>query len=381
MKLERRGIAWISLIAWATGVVILSTPGRASAQLSLPGPLITGLPAARIGHDIAYDPAQNILLAVGTSAGIRGRFLDSGGGLVGAEFDIAASPPFPVARAVYSPDINDGAGGTGGFLVVWFSVFTKTIHAQVVAYPLGLIGPRQTVTTVGNVTGGFYSVQLGLAYSPVSREFLLAWSDSDAVGSATYVRLALAGTPIAAPVMLSTEPFIPLNSEFATFHNNVDVVWNSVTGEFGIVHLVPGGSHMELALTRVTGNGAIAGRVSLAARESSNNLTLWSAIDVNSTVGNYLVAWVPGLTSGITVISIDPDGAVMNETTIPASFPWGLDLAFSPLSRTFLLAIYEPGTPGSAIQAREISARGVALSSTWLGVTDGNFMARLATLG
>jgi hypothetical protein len=50
------------------------------------------------------------------------------------------------------------------------------------------------------------------------------------------VRLDLTGQPVSAPVAIGTgAPPLFLNSEFSVLNNAVDCVWNSVTGEFGVV--------------------------------------------------------------------------------------------------------------------------------------------------
>src|SRR5438045_450957 len=91
----------------------------ASAQVSRIGDTVTAWVASSRGSSVAYDPKNDVYLAVSTNGMLRGRFIGGDGSLSASrpEFVIQTSANFTAfPRVAYSPDID---GGAGGFLVTW----------------------------------------------------------------------------------------------------------------------------------------------------------------------------------------------------------------------------------------------------------------------
>ncbi len=148
-------------------VLLVAIARPASAQLfeisSTHDSIVTSF-----GASAAYDPVHDCYFVVatvvdsGSQHKLIGRFLNRSGAALGT----VTMDTFPVGGAVsavtYSPDISDGAGGFGGFVVVWPS--GGSIAAQGVAFPGRLVGSKATVTGPG-----FAPTRLAVAYSPVQR--------------------------------------------------------------------------------------------------------------------------------------------------------------------------------------------------------------------
>ncbi|HUR19674.1 MAG TPA: hypothetical protein VMZ90_02620 [Vicinamibacterales bacterium] len=329
-------------------LVALLLPASAAGQLLPPSPEIA-MPGVEYSHEAAHDPVYNVVLFAWLDRDQRqalGRFLDNTGNPLGPAFVIGPGTVGDAVRVSY---------GAGNFLVVWsyddYANNRRMLFSQVVSYPGGVVGPRQTIRSLSPPGGGH--VQLGLAYSPEAQQFLVAWTNDYFVPSASMMRLDPSGRPIGGPISLGTGTPLDLNSEFAFTINSVDVVWNGVSGEFGVAYQDTPNNRMSLVLARVRIDGTIADRVTYKTNLPSRNI--WSALDVNSFSGTYVAAWADSVGGGNAgVASIDPAG-VLKEFSAPPVGTFVLDVVFSRVTGTFLLL--------RNFGARELGADGTPTTS------------------
>src|SRR5215207_10624023 len=130
---DGRGVALIAIGLLA--LVSISTP--AFAQLSRVGanPLLFG--ATTRGTDSAYDPVNGVYLNVSAYGSVYGVFSNTSGNPV-SSFLINSTTGFAhYPRVAYSPNVSNGAGGFGGFLVTWHESLGSSnfVNIRVVAYP------------------------------------------------------------------------------------------------------------------------------------------------------------------------------------------------------------------------------------------------------
>jgi hypothetical protein len=112
----------------------------ALAQLSA-GPVITTF-VSQV-QEVAYDPGHDAYLYVGRngpSGAVDGVFIDAASRTTLAPSPMHLSANGSVGiRAVYSPDVSDGAGGLVAFVVMWFEQLTAGSPAPI--RPGGLAPP------------------------------------------------------------------------------------------------------------------------------------------------------------------------------------------------------------------------------------------------
>jgi hypothetical protein len=360
-------LAAVSLAA----CLALSVP--ASAQLTL----LASVPGGG-GGDLGYDPVHDAYFHVYSGAIVLsapprtvfvpatvGVFVNSVGTPVAPSF--AVGPPGNWVRTAYSPDVSDGAGGHGGFLVVEST--GDRVSAQLIVYPGRPVGSPATLPS------SMGAQQVGVAYSTVDGLFLVAM-EGPAPYPASFVRLDLSAQPIGSATLLSSEPGCPSVAFGSGLCGGVDVVWNSRTIEFGVLF----DSHGKV-LARIRGDGVLVGSTALSLQAAPASEWLYGAIDVNTSSGNYLVVGSADQTyqvgaaegietdgigqiiaRGIVTSSLDPAEAAA--LSADRAFTGLVALSYSPVSGTFLLAggkIPSSGSPSGLLM--ELNPHGVALAS------------------
>jgi hypothetical protein len=331
VRTVRHGLRILAIVS----LLLVAFAATAAGQLNPYAPLVTAL--SWTSQDVAYDPAHDAYLYVSqfppsASPAMGGLFINGTTHVASAPFVIGAITSTALSfRAVYSPDVSDGVGGLGAFVVMWSEggcCVNGTLQAQIVAYPGRLVGPR-----TGIVSPAVQVRNLSGSYSSTSRVFLFAWGDS---GTKTpkFERLDLSAQPfgIVTPLSVPRADACDVNA----ISNCVPVVsaWNSVTDEFGIAFL--DGPQAQLTFARVAPSGAILGRTVLSVGSVA------AALAVNPITGSYIVAWDAGSgpsSPSMARAELDSTGIVLNTGTISgiSSSAWPA-LEFSPFSQTFLLA-------------------------------------------
>ena len=258
-------------IACAVAAALLCAASPAAAQLYEVTHVDDPSWGAYFGGDAAYDPIHDCYFAVsgnsttsGGSGPVSGRFLNRNGATIGTVLlDTRRAPQ--LAEVAYSPDLSDGAGGFGGFLAIWNIEGVSGLFGQIVSLPVGAVGPRLTIRVAPPRE---IELHAGIAYSPVDHVFLIAVgvindADNNAFfngnGPTRILRLNQNGQPIDEMPLSSVLSNSCFNFEFSLACNLVDVVWNPIVNEFGVLY----SQDREKIFARVSGTGTVLSRTPL----------------------------------------------------------------------------------------------------------------------
>jgi hypothetical protein len=332
--------------------------------------------------DIAHDPVHDVYFVVSgvpvptqrlIDRVVVGRFIDRAGNALSAQIVLDSQHGFVVSQVAYSADVSDGAGGFGGFMVIWTNIASRSVVAQIVSYPGRLVGPKVPIFTAPPGLTGI--MKADIAYSPTDRVFLVVLgflkiitpSGSALNGPSTLVRLNLDAQPIG-ETALSSDPNLNCPSrEFSLECNEVSVVWNPTSGEFAAVY----NEVSEKTLARVRGDGTVISRTALGIGPR------FGALAVNASTGNYLIL---GAGLGTTGAELDVAGNLVSRgfvtsllVTDNSEFGF-MGLSYLPASATFLLVGQLSG-PGEDEVLLELNQHGVALPTTLTRVFVGSVLA------
>jgi hypothetical protein len=349
------------LLTLASTIVLGAAP-PASAQLFEIARTNTKV-VSGISPAAAYDPVHDCYLVVSGGGSFSGRFVDRAGRMLGAPFVIGAVPPFIATAVTYSPDVSNGQGGVGGFVAVWNPQNTTTLVAQLVSYPGRLVGLPITIMT--GPVGVLFLEIADIAYSPVSKRFLVGatfWTSyPGSPPPSRSVLLNLNAQPIVEMALSLGSSGSCHTVEFFSSCNEVRVVWNSQTNEFGALYR----EGFNMMLARIGSSGTILSRSALA------NGYAYTALAINTHTGRYLAAGATGGNSDDLSTTygaeVDPDGSVVATGLITTALVANttayalMDLSYSPATGTFLLI-----GRGENFQERliELNQHGVALGSS-----------------
>jgi hypothetical protein len=316
----------------------LASAAPARAQISV----LTGNPLLYAdwvqGSANAWDPAHAVYLVVGassnTTTAITGIFTDVNGNAISGRFALNGGGVYSHFPSVaYSPNLPNGSGGVGAFLVTWHengvmsngvevAQTTNTVQSRVVSYPAGPIGAQQSL--VGPVAS-FWLSPASVKYSSISNIFFVAWRGMDTM---LYgARLDGNGTLITAPFRI-----VPSSQSY----QNPTLAFDSVTNQFGVLSTGYGGpSGATTAITIVTAAGSVVGTNIFNAAAQ----TFVTAIDFNPATGHYIGVWYqsPGGTMGAEIAStgtVIAQGLVSTATGTPDTE----GISYNPVTGTFLLA-------------------------------------------
>jgi hypothetical protein len=345
---------------------------RAWAQMSVVGaskPLF-GTGGILIGNDVSYDPAHGVYLVVAGYGEQYGIFVNPAGDPVSGAFRIgsansgAAFGHYP--RSEYSQDLN---GGQGGFLVTWHQTDGSFIglHSVVVAYPTGIVSPERIIVDYARGQSRANS-GTGIAYSPTSRQFLVAWTTGGGAPFAIQGRLVdTTGAPVG-PVLQFANPFTA---------SDPAVAWNPLTDEFGLFYsgFTDTAGYVTFKRLRAL-DGAFQGSPTAF---SFGPGTFATEIAVNSVTNHYVMGW--SIAPGAMGAEFDENGNLIGAPRLLSSrmgTPTSLSMAFNPVSGTFL-AVSE-GTVGVDVMAVELDSKGAPKSTAVTatsGARNGSFVPRV----
>jgi len=335
-------------IAWAQAVPIGSSVQQYGGYVRRP--------------DVAYDSQNHVYLVVwggmrGTAANplgtIRGIFVSEDGLAVGSAFQVSQDQESyaQIPRVAYSPD-------AGAFLVVWHSSEGANIlRGRMVSYTTGVsASPAQAISATNSSTrheGG-----AGIAYSTVSRRFMVAWAryawTGTEYGADVSARLVdTAGTPVGSEIVVtaSTNEYDREMSAGAYPGSNRFVVAWSGSGA--------GGDFIRAALYDASSGASIGSQVPMAL----SRYTYVPDIAINTTNGQAFVTWTQddSATGGWRPFGkyLNDAGSVTTATSRLSSTEGSYDansLAFNPLTQSFFLVTHGSNTAQNV--GFEISAAG-----------------------
>jgi hypothetical protein len=327
---------------------LLGIPGTASAQLyRVNGGIATLHPGGVFrGVDTAYDPANDAYLVITAYGPVYGIFTNAAGIPITETFLISNTSFGHFPNAEYSPHVSNGAGGSGGFLVVWNDDFNgNTIRGRVVSLqaPGRVVGGLQSYSN----PGVFFENRPVLAYSQSSRRFLVAWTTSLPVFGIQGRLADSNGVPFGAV----------LGFEGGSSRDPV-LAWNPATDEFGLGNTAWGGSGAFAAFRRIRASDGV---VSPRSTFGFGGGTYATGLDVNN-AGQYVLTW--GIHPGTMSVLFDQHGNMLAGPNLVTSRMGGdlsMGLSFNRTLGTFLAVANDWHSYN--IAAAELSASGLALAA------------------
>lgn len=322
-----------ALTVFALCALVFAAASPAIAQPSRVGDtqVLFGWPGGNeeVHPDIALDPVNDIYLVVHAYGPIRGTFVNSSGTAIGSTFTISdgtqASSFDSYASVRYSPDVSNGAGGHGGFLVAWHH-FPGYVYSAVVAYeaPNKVVSGPTALSELEQSGMNASNIGPAIAYSQTSRRFLVAWSTNQFGVLARLVDVQ--GAPIGNVFAL----------ENAGGARDPAVTWNSATNEFGLFYSGFGGSGAFVAFRRVAMDGTPSGRTTFGFSAG----TMATGIETTSD-HRYVAAWAVG--PGVRTAVFDQSGTMLtgpDGTFVTGRFGynWSMGWSYNPTNGTFLAA-------------------------------------------
>jgi PKD repeat protein len=349
------------LVLAVSTMALLWSPAPVAAQISRVGATVPVYSAQTSGTYVAHDPVNDLYLIVQGLGPVYGTFVDASGQPVTSTFTIHSfdGGVYGILPAVaYSPDVSNGAGGHGGFLVTWHhgANAPTSIYGAIVAYeaPGRIAKSKFVISDPADGWGSSWLCWPVVAYSKTSQRFLVVWNGRDFSIKGRFV--GTDGTP--------TGDVIPIEGGGGS--RDPSVAWNSATNEFGVGYSMFGATSAWAAFKLVRVDGSVSGRTSFGYTAG----TYATSMDVNS-ANNYVMAW--GLQPGTMTVVFDQAGAQVSPESLATKRLGGdqtLGLAFNSKTGTFLAVSsdfysYEVG-------ALELDANGAPLGGI-LTATDGGF--------
>lgn len=350
MRINRRSIFHAvqarQAVFLAALAVVAGYPQAARAQITQVGlnPLLVTTTVR--GSDVAYDPVNKVYLVVGAYGSVWGSFTTLSGDLISA-FPINAPGPFAhFPRVIYSPDVSNGVGGVGGFIVTWHESpgGANFVNTRVVAYPAGPVSLQQTIAAP---VGTWWESGASIAYSTTSRVSLVTWRSADYL--IWGARLDVNGNLIGTAFQIS---------QTGQGARDPSVAWNSATDQFGIIYDGWGATSTQTTFTLVTSGGAVvANNIFNFAGSAGTYIT---DLAYNPVTGRFVGVWVQ---TGAGTLGAEFDGAgtvvasgLVSSTTGAVD---GLGLSYNPVTGTFLLVGMGPSYN---IWGAELNAHGAKTS-------------------
>lgn len=334
---------WFALLPLLAALV---APAPAVAQVSRSGPtfMIGGSTSPIILPDVAHDTLHDRYLVVSGNGFIEGQLLNSAGTRI-AVFPVVQTPGgySQTPRVQFSPHIN---GGAGGYLVTWHESVgpVAQVRGKILSHDGAalsgdiIIAPE--ATTAG--TGSNWTMGAAIAYSSVSREFLVAYMGGYlTTQDIRFNRVSIAGAVLQAPAALTAgiewerDPSVAYNPAQDEFY----VVYGgfSDTGGFGYVS----GQRVK------AGTGAVLGNATMFIQSAA---TLIPHVEFNTSSGIYNVVWYNRTRTEAAFYGVSvrgSDGAVVSGVRLVSSYYYAydaLDFSYNAASNDFVLVTHGRGT-------------------------------------
>lgn len=310
--------------------------------------------------DIAYDPVNQVYLAVNGAEAIQGHFISQDGVPVGTPFIVHGAVQYAqTPRVAYS-------AATGGFLVTWHQLVgtTNQVHGNIVRFNQPVGAPFQI-----SDNDTFWEQGAAVAYSTASQEFLVVWnriSGWDVLGR----RVSASGQVLG--------DVIPIAGPY--YQRDPTVAYNPNTNEFLVAYagyFDPGG-YAPVSVQRVqAGSGAMVGGPIEITRALN---TYVPELSYNAATGQFLIVWYQnqgGTLFNARILNGDGSPASNVLPILPYGFYDALDVAYNSVSGSHFLVTHSSAPDDSGLEISSGGVPGVAFQVTNSGGT-GNFNPRLA---
>jgi hypothetical protein len=347
-------------------LLLLLSPA-AWAQLSASGALASAAPPSGTTTvrwpDVAYDPADDVFLGISGAGAIFGQYFTGPGALSGSSFVVNSGTVFGQApRTAYAPDI-------GAFLVAWHETIGNDtrIRGRLIRHGKTALTSDFDISPFGTN----WEMGAAMAYSTVSKEFLVAWQDRG-TSQIRVQRVSNAGAPLGTVTTVETAPY----------SRDPAVGYDSVTDRFLVAYggCVGNDDCFIHAQRFQAGTGAPVGAIIVL--ESAIKAGYIPEVAFNASTGKSLVVWYRvGTATGLYGKLVDASGqagAVLPIAPGAGSYDAN-SVAWNPISNTF--AVVTHGSTAQDLMV-EVSASGVSSHPTVLlygsAASTGNFNPRVA---
>ena len=339
-----------------------SVPASATAIKS--GSTFLTISAPARGTSVAYGNGVYLVVSAFGPGNLAGRFVQDGVP-IGSLFPIQTTGNYThFPRAAWSPDAD---GGAGAFMVSWSETdlagAQTSMHVRLVN--VAHAGAFGTDTQIAIPTN--YEAGCAIAYSTVSKEFLVVWQT---------LPYDLAAVRVNNSAQLIGSVSIPATTDG---ERDPSVAYNPVTDQFMVVFTGWGNEGAFAAAKRIqAGTGAVLdAKIPLFVSAG----TFITGISYNSATNKFLAAWY---SSGAYGRVINADGT-LSGSVIPLSTAYSaydaLGLDYNPVSDSYLMVSHSNSYEDGAV---EIGSSGTPVDSGFI-VTDaggrpggGNFYPRVA---
>ena len=358
-------------------IAALLTPAPVLAQAFRVGPTfsIGGTTAPVINPDVAYNPRENQYLAVAGKLFIEARVLSATGAVLHAfrvneSINYAQQP-----RVAYSPDI---AGGAGGYLVTWHESignFARVRGRIFKADNSPATGDFDIATNADSpATGSNWLMGAAIAYSTVSKEFLVTWQ-----GHAGWTRDVFFQRVNNAGALLG--PTTPVTATATHSEREPGVAYNPDTNQYyiGYAGYDDHGSFGYAAGRRVqAGTGAFVGGVQTFGAALA---TYMATVVYNPAHKQWLFAWYNLSRGAAQVFGValnGADAAQIGDIRILSAYYAAydaLDIDYNPPSGQFLLVTHSQIHEDAAVS---IKSDMTAYDNGFLATNTADFRAVLA---
>jgi len=331
-------------VTLAAALLCAAGASTSTAQVVRVGPTALAISGLTRGSNVAYDSVNNVYLVVGTYGVLRGVFVDRNGTVLGNPFIIQANPAlfshFP--NVTFSPDAD---GGAGGFLVAWHQSDIQagaSVHARIVSYTKG--GPIGNDNQV-SVEGSFWERYPGVAYSTVSKEFLVTYPLVSR--GIRGVRVGLDGAALAAPFTIA------LNGQAEEWSS---VAYNPTTNQFAVAY--EGFTSFGTVYVRgvQAGTGALVGALPVTVFAGGANYI--NEIRYNADTNQFLVVWyrdAGGAAKNILGRVLNADLSFPGDVTAVSSL-WkaydGLGFDYNRITKTFYMVSHGSGFEDGGVEVK-----------------------------
>ncbi len=371
--------------------MFLWTVSAASAQAVRSGKTFSmgGTPAV-ITPDAAYDPVHDRYFVVHGHGFIEGLLTGADGQVIGRVTVNASRNAWPgeyaqTPRVVFSPDVNNGAGG---YLVTWHESITGVLaqaRARLLSADATPLGPDFIVSTEATGPGKSTNWMMGaaVAYASGSKEFLVAWMGSySTTNDIRFTRVNLSGTVLQAPVTITAGT--------PEWERDPAVVYNPDADEFFVAYA---GYHDAKGYAYVSGQRVKAGTGQLLGTQLEYTQTLATyapAVTYNSATKQYFLAWYHRTSGSIAFYGVHLNADATTATPLKllsgiyVSYD-ALDVKYNPISGDYLLVTHGNNWEDAAVSIR---ANGTPYDNGFIVTNtpdfrpvrsgDGNFNPRLA---
>ena len=313
--------------------------------------------------DVAFDPVDDVFLAVSGAGKTQGQYFTGAGAASGASFVVNSGAIYGQApRVTFASDV-------GGFLVTWHETIGNDtrIRARILRYGKTALTDDFDLSPFGTN----WEMGASAAYASTSKEFLVGWQDR-ATTQIHVQRVSSAGA-LLGPV---------ITVEATGYARDPSIGYDPDTNRFLVAYGgCVGNNDCFIHAQRIqAGTGARVGApIALDAPIKAGYVP---EVAYNTTTHEFLVVWyrITAGVSGLHSKTINASAATGPLQPVGANGSYDANsVAYNPASNTFVVVSHSSGNQDIAC---ELSASGQALSATGtlFGSTTamGNFNPRVA---